>query len=72
MKKRKNNEDNFLLGDEALIAAFGKEAIEDLKKNDYKGYCILRNNRPRCPQSLHLRYRRKKHRTADQIQHALR
>jgi hypothetical protein len=44
MKKRKNNEDSFLLGDEALIAAFGKEAIEDLKKNNYKGYCILRNN----------------------------
>ncbi len=45
MKEKKIKEEDFLFGEETIIEIFGKEVIETLKKENYKGYVALRN----CP-----------------------
>ena len=36
--------DDFLLGEGGIIAFYGKEMIERLKKDDPQAYCLLRDD----------------------------
>ena len=42
IKRIKN--DDFLFGEGGIIAFFGKDMVEDLKENDPKTYCFLRDD----------------------------